>query len=152
MVLDEDVPVGTPGGTTVGGEPMQVEKVDDFTLKYTFAAPNPLFLENHSRGHYHSSAFVVPAHYFKQFHPKYNSDVPKLTNWRIDRTLDSRLHYTDMPTYMPWKVVEYKSGERAVLERNPYYWKVDPEGNQIALYRPHGSAHRRGQRRLNWSL
>ncbi len=75
MVLDEDIPVGAPGGTTVGGEPMTVEKVDDFTLKYTFAAPNPLFLENHSRGHYHSSAFVVPAHYMKEFHPKYNTDV-----------------------------------------------------------------------------
>ncbi|MEZ4707329.1 MAG: ABC transporter substrate-binding protein [Caldilineaceae bacterium] len=131
MVLDESVPVGPPGGTTVGGEPMQVEKIDDFTLKFTFAAPNPLFLENHSRGHYHSASFVVPAHYLKQFHPKYNSAVTD-TNDLVDRyNTGSRLHYPDMPTFDPWMLVEYQSGQRAVFERNPYYWKVDTAGNQL---------------------
>ena len=131
MVLDEDIPVGPPGGTTVGGEPMTVEKVDDFTLKYTFAAPNPLFLENHSRGHYHSSAFVVPAHYMKQFHPKYNTEVESPDDLVNRFDVASRLHYPDMPTFMPWKLVDFKSGQSATFERNPYYWKVDPEGRQL---------------------
>lgn len=131
MVLDEDIAVGPPGGTTVGGETMQVEKVDDYTLKFTFAAPNPLFLENHSRGHYHSASFVVPAHYLEQFHPKYNSAVTD-ANDLLDRyNVGSRLHYPDMPTFNPWMLVEYQSGQRAVFERNPYYWKVDPAGNQL---------------------
>lgn len=131
MVLNEDVPVGPPGGTTVGGEPMQVEKVDDFTLKFTFAVPNPLFLENHSRGHYHSSAFVVPSHYLEQFHPAYNSELED-ANDLVDRyNVGSRLHYPDMPTYNAWMLVEYQSGQRAVFERNPYYWKIDPAGNQL---------------------
>ena len=131
MVLDEAVPVGAPGGTTVGGELMQVEKVDDFTLRYTFAAPNPLFLENHSRGHYHSAAFVVPSHYLEQFHPKYNTDLED-ANDLVDRyNVGSRLHYPDMPTFGPWMLTEYQSGQRAVFERNPYYWKVDPDGNQL---------------------
>lgn len=131
MVLDESVPVGPPGGTTVGGELMQVEKIDDFTLRYTFAAPNPLFLENHSRGHYHSASFVVPAHYLEQFHPKYNSAVED-TNELVDRyNVASRLHYPDMPTFNPWMLVEYEAGQRAVFERNPYFWKVDTAGNQL---------------------
>ncbi|MBV7332317.1 ABC transporter substrate-binding protein [Chloroflexi bacterium TSY] len=131
MVLNEDVPVGPPGGTTVGGQAMQVEKVDDFSLKYTFAAPNPLFLENHSRGHYHSSAFVVPSHYLEQFHPAYN-DVVEDANDLVDRyNVGSRLHYPDMPTFNAWMLVEYQSGQRAVFERNPYYWKVDSAGNQL---------------------
>ncbi|MCB0065027.1 MAG: ABC transporter substrate-binding protein, partial [Caldilineaceae bacterium] len=131
MVLDEDVPVGPPGGTMVGGEVMQVEKIDDFTLKYTFAAPNPLFLENHSRGHYHSAAFIVPAHYLQQFHPKYNAEMED-ANELVDRyNPGSRYHYPDMPTFGPWMLVEYQSGQRAAFERNPYYWKVDTAGNQL---------------------
>lgn len=131
MVLDERIPLGPPGGTTVGGQPMQVEKVDDYTLTYTFAAPNPLFLENHSRGHYHSAAFVVPAHYLRQFHPEYNDAVENSDELMRRYDPVSRLRYPDTPTYMAWKLVEFQSGQRAVFERNPYYWKVDPAGNQL---------------------
>ena len=63
MVLSDSVDLAPPSGTTVGGETMAVEKIDDYTLKFTFPAPNPLFLEAHSRGSYHSSMFIVPAHY-----------------------------------------------------------------------------------------
>jgi peptide/nickel transport system substrate-binding protein len=131
MVLDPDVPVNAPAGTTVQGELMTVEKVDDYTLHFTFPHPNPLFLEFHSRGSYHSSLFMVPAHYMRQFHPKYNDameDAQELVN-RYDGA--SRLHYSDMPTFAAWKVVDHTSGQRLVLERNPYYWKVDTAGNQL---------------------
>ena len=50
MVLNEDVPVTYPGGTIVNEVPMTVEKIDDFHIKLTFAAPNPLFIELASRG------------------------------------------------------------------------------------------------------
>jgi peptide/nickel transport system substrate-binding protein len=43
----------------------------------------------------------------------------------------SRLRYPDTPTFMAWKTVEFQSGQRAVFERNPYYWKVDTAGNQL---------------------
>ena len=131
MVLDETVAVNAPAGTTVRGELMSVEKVDDYTLQFTFPHPNPLFLELTSRGSYHSALHVVPEHYMRQFHPKYNStvaDTQELFN-RYDGA--SRLHYPDMPTYAAWKVVDYTSGQRLVLERNPYYWKVDTAGNQL---------------------
>jgi peptide/nickel transport system substrate-binding protein len=131
MVMDESVPLGAPGGTTVGGERMQVEKIDDYALRFTFAAPNPLFLENHSRGHYHSAAFVVPSHYLQQFHPKYNSAATNTDDLMARYDPVSRLRYPDTPTFMAWKTVEFQSGQRAVFERNPYYWKVDTAGNQL---------------------
>lgn len=129
MVLDESVPVVEPAGTRVGGDLMTVEKVDDYTLKFTFAAPNPLFLEYQSRGYYQSSWFMLPEHYFKQFHPKYNSEMTD-TNQLMD-TYNNRHHLPDVPTYTAWKVVQFDSGKRAVFERNPYYWKVDTAGNQL---------------------
>ena len=30
-----------------------------------------------------------------------------------------------------WQTVEYVPGQRMVAERNPYYWKVDPDGKQL---------------------
>ncbi|MFN8493669.1 MAG: ABC transporter substrate-binding protein [Caldilineaceae bacterium] len=129
LVIDESVPVVEPAGTRVGGELMKVDKVDDYTLKFTFAAPNPLFLEYHSRGFYHSSWFMVPAHYFKQLHPKYNKEN-KDSNKLMD-VYNNRHHLPDVPTHTAWKVTEFQSGKRAVFERNPYYWKVDSAGNQL---------------------
>jgi peptide/nickel transport system substrate-binding protein len=128
MVLDEDVPVVTPAYARAGGEAMGVEKVDDYTLKFTFAAAHPLFLDMSARGNYNSALNMVPAHYLKQFHPKY-SDAADTTE--LMARYDNRQHYPDMPTLDAWKVTAFSSGESATFERNPYYWKVDPEGNQL---------------------
>jgi len=40
---------------------------------------------------------------------------------------------SDVPVLFPW-VMQDAIGEattRIIFERNPYYWKVDPEGNQL---------------------
>ena len=37
----------------------------------------------------------------------------------------------DIPRLWPWIVVAPPPARPAVLERNPYYWKVDPDGNQL---------------------
>jgi peptide/nickel transport system substrate-binding protein len=131
LIMDPDIGLTPPGGTTVGGAPMQVEKVDDYTLTITFAAPNPLFLDYFSRGSYNSSWFIVPAHYMQQFHPKYNPEVTDTTELLNRYSTNSRLQYADMPTFTAWMVTEYVPGERVRLERNPYYWKVDTAGNQL---------------------
>ncbi len=130
MVLNEAVPVTFPGGTVVNNEPMTVEKIDDFTIKIGFAAPNPLFMELASRGHYNSSQWLVPAHYMKQFHPDY-SDMVDTTELMNRYNTSSRLQQLDMPTLNAWVVTEYQAGERIVAQRNPYYWKVDTEGHQL---------------------
>ncbi|MDP6037801.1 MAG: ABC transporter substrate-binding protein, partial [Candidatus Latescibacteria bacterium] len=36
-----------------------------------------------------------------------------------------------MPRLWPWLVVDPPPARPVVLERNPYYWKVDPDGNQL---------------------
>ena len=130
MVLDEDVPVNAPFGTTVQGELMSVAKVDDFTLHFSFPHSNPLFLEYKSRGSYHSSIHIVPEHYMRQFHPKY-SDAEDATELVNRYNFGSRMHYVDRPTLSAWMTVDFIDGQRLVLERNPYYWKVDTAGNQL---------------------
>ena len=130
MVLDEDVPVNAPFGTTVQGDLMSVEKVDDYTLHFSFPHANPLFMEYKSRGAYHSSIHIVPEHYMRQYHPAY-SDAEDATELVNRYNFGSRMHYPDKPTLSAWMVVDYVPSQRLVLERNPFYWKVDTEGNQL---------------------
>lgn len=130
MVLNEEVPVTFPGGTVVNDVPMTVEKIDDFTVKLTFAGPNPLFIEFASRGHYNSATWLAPAHYLKQFHPDY-SDAVDTTALMTHYDSNTRLQQVGMPTLSAWVVTEYQAGERIVAQRNPYYWKVDTEGHQL---------------------
>ncbi|MCY4061953.1 MAG: ABC transporter substrate-binding protein [Chloroflexi bacterium] len=130
MVLDENVPVNAPFGTTVRGKLMSVEKIDDYTLHFSFPHANPLFLEYKSRGAYHSSIHIVPEHYMRGFHPAY-SDAEDATELVNRYNFGSRMHYPDRPTLSAWMTVDYVPSQRLVLDRNPYYWKVDTEGNQL---------------------
>jgi len=129
MVLDESIGLSTPAGTRVNGEPMKVDKVDDFTLKFNFAASHPLFVDLAARGFYNSSQHLVPSHYLKQFHPKHNSanaDAKELL-----ARYNNPLQYPDMPVLYAWRTVEYVSGDHVTMERNPYFWKTDADGNQL---------------------
>lgn len=119
---------------TVNGEPMTVEKVDDYTIKFIFPGPSGIVetmgLAFH--GHQWPLAFerfgvFAPKHYLEQFHPKTNPDADyalfeeKAFDYNIER-----------PVIWAWKPVQWDpGGTELVLERNPYYWKVDPEGNQL---------------------
>ena len=116
-----------PSRYTVNGEPMEVIKVDDHTLRFEFAGPNPWFLNvlyGATRSEY--GQLLAPAHYFKQFHPDYTSGK----SWE-----DFQQEYgpvnVNIPTHTAYKLVKYNPAEEAVMERNPYYWKVDPAGNQL---------------------
>lgn len=129
MVLDESIGLSTPAGTRVNGEPMQLEKIDDFTLKFTFAASHPLFVDLAARGFYNSAQHLVPAHYMEKFHPKHNSEYPDAKE--LLARYDNPLKYPDMPVLYAWRTVEFVSGDHITLERNPYYWKTDAQGNQL---------------------
>lgn len=129
MVMDESIGLATPAGTRVNGEPMKLEKVDDFTVKFAFAASHPLFVDLAARSFYNSAQHLVPAHYLEKFHPKHNSEYPDAKE--LLARYDNPLKYPDMPVLYAWHTVEYVSGDHITMERNPYFWKVDAQGNQL---------------------
>ncbi|MFN8444577.1 MAG: ABC transporter substrate-binding protein [Caldilineaceae bacterium] len=129
MVMDESIGLSTPAGTRVNGEPMKLEKIDDFTLKFTFAAPNPLFVDMAARGFYNAAQHLVPSHYLEKFHPKHNTEMKDATE--LLARYNNPLQYPDMPVLYAWHTVEFVSGDHITMERNPYYWKVDAQGNQL---------------------
>ncbi len=118
----------------LGEKPMTLEKVDDYTIRLKFAAPAGMiqqFLAFHGNQWplaFERFGFFAPAHYLKQFHPKYNSSLKdyKLFNEKADDLNPER------PAMTPWPVSQYNPGDaKLIATRNPYYWKVDPEGRQL---------------------
>ena len=137
-----------PSWLQSGGEPPAVEKVDDYTVKFTFAAPNGLFIQRLATPD-GAGPVGLPKHYCSQFHASYNDDLDALiaeneaTNWvnlfelkcgNVQGTpYDSAWYNADRPALWAWDItVPYEGNStQVVAERNPYYWKVDPEGNQL---------------------
>ncbi len=65
----------------VNGKPMTLEKIDDYTIKLNFDGPNGLILRmlafhgNQWPLNFERFGFFAPAHYLKQFHPKFNTAI-----------------------------------------------------------------------------
>jgi peptide/nickel transport system substrate-binding protein len=118
----------------VNGKPMTLKKIDDTTIQYNFDGPNGLVLRmlafhgNQWPLNFERFGAFAPAHYLKQFHPKYNTAVKdfKDFNAKADDLNPER------PAMTPWPVSQYKAGDaKLVASRNPYYWKVDEKGQQL---------------------
>jgi len=114
--------------TMRGGEPMKLQKIDNYTMKFIFAAPNPTAPVWFQTGH--SRRYIWPTHWIKQYHPKYNDNIDTWEQMEINLKPNGWTN-TEQPVLNPWKAVEYLPGQRLTMERNPYFWKVDYEGNQL---------------------
>ncbi|NLD74380.1 MAG: ABC transporter substrate-binding protein [Chloroflexi bacterium] len=118
-----------------GGEVGSVTKVDDVTVQFSFPNPNGLFILRMG-----SSEPFVPSHYLEQFHIDFNKEAveqtvadDKLESWMaLYGDKNDRWNNEERPGLLAWKVtVPVGSGTQLVGERNPYYFKVDPDGNQL---------------------
>ncbi|HSH80336.1 MAG TPA: ABC transporter substrate-binding protein, partial [Herpetosiphonaceae bacterium] len=143
---EELSPGGQPGWLRAGGEQAEVTAPDPTTIVFKFPVPYGLFLQRLATPD--ARPLVdAQAEYAKQFHIKYNpqaNDLAKQSNFPTWVELfqnkvtsgpggvNARNQNVDLPTISAWRVTNaINQGNRMVLERNPYYWKVDPEGNQL---------------------
>lgn len=141
VLLNEELTPVVDNTWSTGGEPVSAEKLDDYTVRFTFASPHGLFLKFISQTRAERTT-DFPRHYLEQFHPKYNPDAAQeaidlgFTSW-VDRFMNflAEPHNNpELPTLRPWNFTTSlgdAANNRVVLERNPYFWKVDPEGNQL---------------------
>jgi peptide/nickel transport system substrate-binding protein len=71
---------------------------------------------------------MKPAHYLKAFHPKYTDGK----TWKDMEEADKWWQTPNYPCIFAWCMTERsEDGTRYVYGRNPYYWRVDTEGNQL---------------------
>ncbi|HXF60888.1 MAG TPA: ABC transporter substrate-binding protein, partial [Caldilineaceae bacterium] len=108
---------------TINGTPATLEKVDDFTIRWTFGGPKPVHLFYYmDEGDFN----VSPSHILQPLHPKYDPD----TDYRAFADALPPDHLPQV-TMGPWAAVEYRTDELLIMRRNPYFWKVDEAGNQL---------------------
>ena len=120
-ILDPNVP--SLGSPDMLGEGTSLEKVDEYTIRWSFKEAFP------TQSLYAMSSFGFspgPSHLLKQEHPRHNPDKT-YSDYRTAFSPD-RLPWVTMGA---WTVVEHKPNEISIMRRNPYYWKVDESGKQL---------------------
>jgi peptide/nickel transport system substrate-binding protein len=128
--------------TSGDGTPAHLTVEDELTFRIAFDEPSGLFLErlaSQSYGTIFGDTASYPRHYLEKFHAKYNPDADddarrlKYTTWTD--LFFARASYTsnpELPTLNAWRVTTpLGTTGRVIAERNPYYWKVDPDGKQL---------------------
>lgn len=140
LALNKDYSPAFPSWLTVGGEPVVVEKIDDHTVKFSFSSSYGLLLEYLA---FRGSEIIAPKHYLSQFHPTYVDQGEldkkvadaKFEQWyQLLANRNNGYQNADCPVLVPWQVEVTPDQGRLVAVRNPYYWKVDTEGNQLPYF------------------
>lgn len=144
-----------------GRQGVRVRIVGEHAVVFQFDQPNSLFLATLAGGQDFGSATDFPQHALKRFHRRYNPDADTealaqgFKSWeerfqlvaRVNNSLSDagsllRRRNPDLsavvraepiPTLNAWVIDRREPGNpaRVVAARNPYYWKVDPAGNQL---------------------
>jgi peptide/nickel transport system substrate-binding protein len=144
ILLNKELTPSISYNLTSNGKVFKLEIIDDYTFRVVFEDPYPLFPLPLTKSYVAGTSFVVPSHYIKQFHPKYVGEekAQQLAKengfenwWQYVQSMclnsDSWLRNPDLPVLYPWKLSRRTTDTMLVLERNPYYYKIDPEGNQL---------------------
>ena len=141
----------TPGVQTIWADPdktyMKFEAVDKYTAKFTYQKPKPMFMYNMTRGGTGGGSTIAPlpvspSHYMKEFHEDTTSDKAKLeADVKARGFADWQTYYMqfarqwtsnpDRPTLGSWVAKGTLNDELFVIERNPYFFAVDEEGQQL---------------------
>ena len=125
-----------------GGEPATLNVIDEQTFELQYKEPNPNFIEMHLRSTMEFRLPQSPKHYLKDFLPEFvpEDELAKkvadagMTDWRqlFHNKWNTRSNTNpDLPVLYTWV---YETDPQQLLQRavrNPYYWKVDTEGNQL---------------------
>ncbi|NLK08915.1 MAG: ABC transporter substrate-binding protein [Firmicutes bacterium] len=129
MVLNLEMSDAVPDMFIAGAETAKIVALDDYTLEITYKEAAPLLPERlcmwPSNGH--GERLIVPAHYLRQFHPDYS-------DYEDFEVFEEQMEWwlnPECPVLTEWRPVEHQPTRKLVLERNPYYYAVDTEGNQL---------------------
>ena len=133
-------PFGLPQALLVNGHAPKFEVVNETTVRFTWQEPNPMFLPALAAP---SPLYIYrPAHYLRQFHAHYvglekaNALAVEAgsRSWAgLHQKKDEQFRFDnpDLPTLEPWFNTTPLPSTRFVLERNPYFHRVDSTGRQL---------------------
>ncbi len=127
------------------GSVVMVEKLDDTTVQWTFGQPNTAFLldlaNKDGADKSINNLVFVPAHYLSQFHPAFQSEADLqakvaaagFETWVELFAVEALPHLSgNRPSTAAWAPKGSTVADQVfVIERNPYYFAVDAERNQL---------------------
>ncbi|GAC1346933.1 MAG: ABC transporter substrate-binding protein [Acetobacteraceae bacterium] len=134
------------------GKPGRLVKIDETTVQFQFDVPYYLLLDvlagdtllGGGQSVRQATSFSYggysPMHYLKQFLPKYSSeaDANRRAKEQGFETWVRMLHVKkdwqlnpELPTIGAWTTTRPINTPTWAMQRNPYYWAVDTEGNQL---------------------
>lgn len=141
--LGNEIASGGVDVSWLGRALLEVERVDDYTVRFygNFAGLNRMLANVEGfHGDWGTWGDYAPSHYLKKWHTKYNPEANELAKkegfekWSDALTYHMQTHpyRNDLtrPTMSAW-VLKEKTTSIKVFERNPYYFAVDPAGNQL---------------------
>ncbi len=116
------------------GKLVKLTKIDDYTLKMEYAVPKGDFFER-------AATYFCdrPRHYLRQYHP-YLGDKEKIKKVMECYSLGTpraaydfmrNLNNPEKPSVSAWICKSYTASDPYVYVRNPYFFAVDPQGNQL---------------------
>ena len=113
LYLDEKLHSPQRDLLVIAGKPMTVSKVDAYTVRFTlpqpYAAAERIF----------DGLAIMPKHILEK--PYREGKFAQM--WGLAAQ--------DVVGLGPFRVKQYVPGQRLVLERNPYYWKVDAKKQRL---------------------
>ncbi len=133
----------TQGNAELG--PAKLKVIDNLSFELTFSAPYGFFIADLNSWIPNYELLFKPAHYLKRFHQKYAkadelaAELKKnnAESWiQLLQTKEpphwdfGQARALGLPVLLPWVMTEYTE-ERTTFERNPYYWHVDAQGQQL---------------------
>jgi peptide/nickel transport system substrate-binding protein len=114
VYLDEAVNSPQRDLLIIDGKPLSVTKLDQYTVRFTlpqpYAAAERIF----------DGLAILPRHILE----KPYREGRFAQSWSLNSA-------NEVVGLGPFRVKEYVPGQRIVLERNPYYWKVDADNHRL---------------------
>lgn len=137
VMLNESLTAKIPNYFAPDGNVMQVNIIDDYTFSFEYAAPYLAIADQMDR-----LTPWSPKHYMQRWHVAYNEDAAKeadaegFAEWFeafLARQDDNwgTVYAEERPMFGPFAPAKPDSVGNRLSPRNPYYWKVDPTGQQL---------------------
>ena len=132
---------GVPQALLVDGRKPRVEFIDRYTVRYSWAKPNPYFLP--ALAGPRPLYLYMPRHYMKRFHMDHAEKIflrkmtekgKKPDGWAKFHRKRGRMYRFQnpaLPTLQPWIPTTAPPADRYVFVRNPYFHRVDRKGRQL---------------------
>ena len=114
LIYNEKIPTSSRDIFLINGKKIKVEKIDDYTVRFTLPEKFAPFIRLLSQE-------ILPEHLLEE---KVKKGI-FTSSWGVNENVKNIVGTG------PFKLKEYRPGEWIILERNPIYWKKDRKGNRL---------------------